>query len=383
VIVLLFGLALVALGALPFLAVLALFALIQPDGSPIAKRPIEPTVSIVLPTYNESKIVESKLQDLAALDYPTAKIELIVVDASQDDTADIVEDFYADRDGPSLRIIREESREGLAPALNEGYAVAENEIVVKTDCDSKLAPDALREAVANFADPSVGGVTGRNAEVLGGSEVESDYRGLQGLVQRVESHLDSTFIFHGPISAFRRDEVVAIDGDSLADDSELALRIRRNGSRVVYDPAVRYKEASRSAFRERRVQKDRRGLGLLRLLIRQSDALWRHGRYGRVVLPLNWSMMLFSPWLLAVGTASVLLGGLLAFGVAGAVLPAGFAAFVALGSSDRLGPLEPLYALFDAQVSLISAALSLTFSDADGTWEPRANLRDTFRTDDD
>jgi glycosyltransferase involved in cell wall biosynthesis len=382
VIVLWIGLALVALGALPYLAVLALFVLIQPDGSPIEKRPIEPTVSIVLPTYNESKIIESKLRDIAALDYPTAKLELVVVDASQDDTADIVEDFYADRDGPSLRVIREKSREGLAPALNEGYATAKNEIVVKTDCDSKLAPDALREAVANFADPTVGGVTGRSAEVLGGSEVESDYRGMQGLVQRVESHLDSTFIFHGPVSAFRRDRIVAIDGDSLADDSELALRIRRNGSRVVYDPAVRYKEASHSAFRERRAQKDRRGLGLLRLLVRQMDALWGHGRYGRVVLPLNWSMMLFSPWLLAVGTAFVLLGGILAFGIAGAILPAGFAGFFVLGSSDRLGPLEPLYALFDAQVSLISAAVSLAFSDADGTWEPRADLRETFRADD-
>jgi len=88
-----------------------------------------------------------------------------------------------------------------------------------------------------------------SGEVLGDSEVESDHRGLQAHIQTMESHLDSTFIFHGPFSAFRRDLVVSIGAGSLADDSELALRIRRNDHRVVFDPAVRYGEAAHSGFR--------------------------------------------------------------------------------------------------------------------------------------
>nr|WP_305794627.1 glycosyltransferase [Halomarina rubra] len=363
--------------AVPYLLFAVLYGWHRPRGSPIEKEAYEPTVSIVLPTYNEAGIVERKLADVAALDYPTEKLELIVVDASDDRTPDLVESYFDD-DGPTVRVIREESRQGLAIALNEGYAAASNDVIVKTDCDSKVAPDALREAMANFADPDVGAVTGRTAEVLGGSEVESDYRGIQAHIQTLESHLDSTFIFHGPFSAFRRELVVPVDADSLADDSELALRIRRNGHRVVFDPDVRYSEAAHSGFRQRRTQKDRRAMGLIRLLTRQVDALGRHGRYGRAVLPFNWLFMLVGPWLLAAGLATLTLGALLSFGVSGAALPLALAGFVAVGSRDALGPLQPFYALFDTQVSLLHAALALQFTAADGQWEPEAELREAF-----
>lgn len=372
------GVALLVAAAVPYLLFGILYAWHRPSGSPIEKAPFEPTVSIVLPTYNEEGIVERKLADVAALDYPSEKLELVVVDASDDRTPDLVESFFEDGEGPTVRVIRETDRQGLAVALNEGYAAATNDVVVKTDCDSKLATDALREAMANFVDPEVGGVTGRTAEVLGGSEVESDYRGMQAHIQTLESHLDSTFIFHGPFSAFRRDLIVPVDADSLADDSELALRIRRNGHRVVFDPAVRYAEAAHSGFRQRRTQKDRRAMGLLRLLTRQSDALGRHGRYGRAVLPFNWLFMLVGPWLLAAGLAVSTVGAFVSFGLAGAALPLALATFVAAGSRDVLGPLQPFYALFDTQVSLLHAALALQFTTADGQWEPEAELREAF-----
>lgn len=373
------GVALLVAAAVPYLLFGALYAWLRPSGSPVEKGPYEPTVSVVLPTYNEADIVERKLADVAALDYPSEKLELVVVDASDDRTPDIAASYFDGEDeAPTVRVIREESRQGLAVALNEGYAAATNEIIVKTDCDSTLAPDALREATANFADPAVGGVTGRTGEVLGGSEVEANYRGIQSHIQTLESHLDSTFIFHGPFSAFRRDLVVPVDGDSLADDSELALRVRRGGHRVVFDPAVRYAEAAHSGFRQRRTQKDRRAMGLIRLLTRQADALGRHGRYGRVVLPFNWLFMLVGPWLLALGLTVLTAGALLSYGAVGAALPLALAAFVVVGSRDALGPVQPLYALFDTQVSLLHAGLALQFTTADGLWEPEAELREAF-----
>ncbi|ERH11462.1 MAG: glycosyltransferase [halophilic archaeon J07HB67] len=200
----------------------------------------------------------------------------------------------------------------MAVALNEAYAAADNEVVVKTDCDSRVAPDAVREAVATLADPTVAAVTGRNAEVLGGSGVERGYRDVQARIQTLESHLDSTFVFHGPFSAFERDVIVPVDEDSIADDTELALRIRRGGDRVVFDPAIRYMEAAHSGFRKRRRQKDRRAMGLLRLLWRQRDALFRprYGLYGLVVLPFNWWFTVVSPWLVAAGVGLATLVGL-------------------------------------------------------------------------
>ncbi|MFC7098348.1 glycosyltransferase [Halobaculum marinum] len=373
---------LVALTGLPYLLYGLGYVLLSPEGSPADKDPdAEPTVSVVLPTYNEEQIVESKLEGLLAWDYPVEKLEVVVVDSSDDATPDIVREFFDRPDTPELVFVEETERRGLAVALNEAYAAATNEVVVKTDCDSKVATDALHEAVANLADPTVAAVTGRNAEVLGGSEVERGYRDVQARIQTLESHVDSTFIFHGPFSAFERDAIVPIDEDSIADDTELALKIRKNGGRVLFDPAIRYKEASHSAFRKRRTQKDRRAMGLLRLLWRQRDMLGRYGGYGTVVLPFNWWFMGVSPTLVMAGVALASIGAVAVAGPLGLAVPAALGAFVAVGARDALGPLQPAYALFDTQVSLFRAAVKLLRGEGDGTWDVDAELREAFEAE--
>ena len=371
--------ALLAVTATPYLAFLGLYAWLRPSGSPAAKSEVEPTVSIVLPTYNESRIVEAKLDDLLALDYPMEKVELVVVDSSTDETREIIRDYFAELDVPELTLIEEDERRGLAPALNEAYEAAEREMVVKTDCDSKLPPDVLREAAANLADPKVDAVTGRNVEVLGGSGVESGYRGVQSHIQQLESHLDSTLIFHGPFSAFENDALLPIDPNSLADDTELALKIRRQGGRVIFDPAVQYKEASHSAFVKRRKQKDRRAMGLIRLLVQHRDALGRYGKYGRAVLPFNWWFMIASPWLLTLTLGVGTVAAIATFGLGGIALPIALGLFTYLGQKDALGPVQALYSLFDTQVSLLRASVVLMIGDTDGTWDVDAELREAFK----
>ena len=370
--------ALVSLTGLPYAIYLLLAKVWNPQGSPADKRPAEPTVSIVLPTYNEERIVENKLRDIVSLDYPMAKIEVVVVDSSDDDTREIVRRFFADRQAPQLTLLEEDERRGLAPALNDAYDAASNEMVVKTDCDSKLAVDSLREAAANLADPDVGAVTGRNVDVLGGSEVEEGYRDVQATIQTLESHLDSTLIFHGPFSAFANDEIVSIDPDSIADDTELALKIRRNGKRVVFDPDIKYKEASHSAFGKRRTQKDRRAMGLLRLLLRNRDVLGRYGLYGSVVLPFNWWFMLVSPWLVAAGVGLATVLGFVVAGPVGLLVPASVGLVTLLGSRERLGSLQSVYAVFDTQVSLLFAAVKLWRGEGSAVWDVDEELREAY-----
>lgn len=369
---------LLILVALPYIFYVLLAVNWGHQESPANKRQVEPTVSIVLPTYNEERIVENKLRDITLLDYPMDKLEIVVVDSSDDDTREIIRAFVAEKESVDLILIEEDERRGLAPALNDAYAVASNEMVVKTDCDSKIAPDALWEAAANLADPEVGAVTGRNADVLGGSDVEEGYRNVQATIQTLESHLDSTLIFHGPFSAFENDEIVPIDPDSIADDTELSLKIRKNGKRVVFDPEIRYKEASHSEFGKRRTQKDRRAMGLIRLLLQHREMLGRYGLYGGVVLPFNWWFMLVSPWILAVSIGLMTVLGLLVAGPLGLIVPAGVGVFIFLGSRDRLGSLQSVYAVFDTQVSLFLAAVKLLQGEGSAVWDVDEELRDVY-----
>jgi cellulose synthase/poly-beta-1,6-N-acetylglucosamine synthase-like glycosyltransferase len=371
-------LGLLAVTAAPYLVFLGLYAWVRSEGSPAAKEPAEPTVSVVLPTYNKERIIQAKLNDRLELDYPMAKVEFVVVDSSADETRSLIREYFEDVDVLDLVLIEEDERRGLAPTLNEAYEAAQNNIVVKTDCDSKLPPDGLREAAANLADPKVDAVTGRNVEVLGGSEVESGCRGVQSHIQQLESHLDSTLIFHGPFSAFENHALLPIDPNSLADDTELALKIRRQGGLVVFDSAVQYMKASHSAFVERRKQKDRRAMRLIRLLVQHRDALGKYEKYGKVVLPFNWWFMIVSPWLLAVTLAVGTVGAVVAFGVTGLVLLFAVGVFTYFGQREVLGPVQALYSLFDTQVWLLRVSVELLRGKGDGTWEVDTELREAF-----
>ncbi|SFR41373.1 glycosyltransferase [Halogeometricum limi] len=371
-----------AIALFPYLLYLALFALLRPEGSPAEKGEWEPTVSVVVPTYNEAEIIETKLRDVLALDYPMEKVELVLADASDDGTPAVVRSFFEGRDAPSLTILHDDERRGVAPALNDAIRAASGEVVFRTDADSKLDPSVLRVAAANLADDAVGAVTGRQTDVIGDSDVEQDYRDMLSLVQRVESRLDSTFIFHGPCFAFRRDLFSPIAEDSLADDTEIALRIRRAGKRVVMDPTMQFAESGVSEFTKRRTRKDRRAMGLLQLLHRHADARFDSslGLYGLVVLPANYLLMVVGPWLLLAAATLFTAGVFVLGGPFGLCLIAAFLAFGALGQRDALGPLQPVYAVLDAQASLLVAALRLR-GDADGTWEIDRESRAAFESE--
>lgn len=366
------------LTGLPYAVYLTLYHFIQPEGSPADKEYREPEVSIILPTYNEASIVETKLDDLLQLDYPMEKVEVMVVDSSTDDTSKVVREYFNGLDHPDLTIIQEEERGGVARAINQAMEAVSSEIVFRTDCDSKLASDALKEAVANLCDDKVGAVTGRQTNVLGESKVEEDYRNMTARNQILESHIDSTFICHGPCFAFERSAFTPISPDSLADDTEIGLNIRKSGPRVVMDPKVHFMESGVSDFGERRGRKDRRAMGLVQLLVRHRDVLGKHGQYGSFVLPFNWWFMILSPWLTLLTGVVATAVSIEFFGAEGLGIPALGLVFLWLGQRDELGPIQPLYAVADSLISLLVAQLRLCFGDVTGTWDIDRESRRVF-----
>jgi len=338
----------------------------------------KPTISIVVPTYNEESIIAKKIDNILDLDYPLDMYEIIFIDSSTDRTPEIIKDYQKKYN--NIRLIDEGERAGLATALNKAYAAARNEIVVKTDCDSFLHKDALLHMAANFADKKVGGVCGKQV-VINESKVEEGYRSIQSKLQIVESWLDSTIIFHGPFSAYRKDLIVPMDPASLADDSELAVKIRKQGYRTIIDPEVIFYEASQSRFMKRRMQKDRRGKGLIRLLLQHRDVLFnpKYGRYGMIVFPMNYFMMIASPYLLLALFLSSLFA-VYSYTAAGALgVSVGVIVFMYLGQADKLSIVEPVYSFIDTQISLLVGGLGLIFGKkSKGTWEVDKELRDAY-----
>jgi cellulose synthase/poly-beta-1,6-N-acetylglucosamine synthase-like glycosyltransferase len=243
-----------------------------------------------------------------------------------------------------------------------------------------LEKAALKKVSSDFGEPEIGGVTGKQV-VINESMVEVGYRSLQSKVQIAESWIDSTIIFHGPFSAYRKKLIKPIDPDSLADDSELAIKVRKQGYRTVIDPEILFYEASQSAFFKRRNQKDRRGKGLIRLLLRHKDVLFNsnYGNYGKIVFPMNYFMMILSPYLILMFFAAcfILLSqfSLMTTALAAVLL----FVFIYLGQANKLYVFEPLYSFLDTQISLLLGGLSLVFGkETGGTWEVDTELRGAY-----
>lgn len=192
----------------------------------------EPSVSMLIPVYNEEARIRDKLANVADLDYPPEKLEVIVVsDGSDDGTAAAVEPFVS----RNLRFTELAERTGKAEALNHGLNLATREIVVFSDASILLRPDALRRLVRRFADPAVGVVSGEDRIAGGGGE--GLYGRLELLVRRLESDVGSIVGASGCFYAQRR-SLCRPFPPGQAPDFLSVLSVVGAGYRAVSEPAA-------------------------------------------------------------------------------------------------------------------------------------------------
>ncbi|OLC62986.1 hypothetical protein AUH73_03265 [archaeon 13_1_40CM_4_53_4] len=128
-----------------------------------------PTVSLVIPTYNEGQIIGRKLENILELDYPRDKLDVLVVDsASSDDTKDTVRRF-ANRTHElvNINLIEQPSRQGKSSAINEALRSSSAEVFALTDADVVVRPDALKRLVKRLAQGTTGAASGVEVPVGG------------------------------------------------------------------------------------------------------------------------------------------------------------------------------------------------------------------------
>lgn len=295
----------------------------------------QPTVSTILAVYNGASFIRAKLDSILAMDYPQDRVQIIVVsDGSTDQTEAMVKEYAA----RGVQLISA-PHAGKAPAVNQALARASNEILFFTDVRQPLDRMALRHLAANFADPTVGGVTGELRLTRPGSGEQADmdlYWRYEVWARKIHSSIDSIFASTGCIFAMRRSLAGPIPPDSLSDDAILPLRAFLQGYRVVFDPealATDYPAVSNTEFRRR----CRNLAGLWQVFVRLPELFTSRDRmrfhflshkFGRLMLP--WAILLImgatialpASWFRTDLIVSEL--GLFALALIDRVLPAGF-----------------------------------------------------------
>lgn len=204
----------------------------------IKKASIFPFVTIVTSAYNEEQHIKETIENKLKLDYPKEKLEIIVVsDGSTDKTDEIVQQF----EGSNVHLLRQEPRQGKTAALNMAIPKANGEIIVFSDSNSIYSKNALKELAANFADNSVGYVTGKmiytnpDGSTIGNGC--SAYMKYENLLRKIETSIGSVVGVDGGIDAIRKELFSPMRADQLP-DFVLPLKIIEQGYRVVYDPSA-------------------------------------------------------------------------------------------------------------------------------------------------
>jgi cellulose synthase/poly-beta-1,6-N-acetylglucosamine synthase-like glycosyltransferase len=223
---------------------LAAAALARIRSRPIRKGDYEPTVTLIVAAHNEEDVIERRLENLRALDYPPEKLEIVVAsDASTDRTDELVEVNAA---GDSrIRLLRC-PREGKVAAQNRTVRTTSSEILAFSDANAGWRPDALRRLVRSFADPDVAYVCGGSVyEQPDGTNREGAYWKFEAWLRRNESALGSITGGIGAIYAVRRSDYVEVD-PRFGHDLALPYLMVQHGRRAVFDPeAIAWEKPSR------------------------------------------------------------------------------------------------------------------------------------------
>ena len=270
----------------------------QERGMPVSHTP---GVSVIVPAFNEEKVIVQTITSLLNQRY-AGPLEIVVVDdGSSDDTALICEEAYARHS--QVTVFRKENG-GKASALNFGIARARHEIVIGLDADTVFDDDTVAELVQPLENPAVAAVAG-NAKVGNRINLVTRWQALeyvtsQNLDRRAFSLLDCITVVPGAVGAWRRSAVLEVGGfqeDTLAEDQDLTLAMRRAGYSVAYaDGAVAYTEAP-DTLRGLARQRFRWSFGTLQCTWKHRSAFFRsrYGSLGWIALPNVFLFQLLLP----------------------------------------------------------------------------------------
>jgi cellulose synthase/poly-beta-1,6-N-acetylglucosamine synthase-like glycosyltransferase len=213
------------------------------------RRPITPSVSLLIPAYNEEAHIDAKLRNSLALDYPRELLEIVVAnDGSTDRTQAIAAGFASQ----GIGLCTLGPNQGKTRMLGQIVPSLRGEIVVFSDCSSELSPDALRVLVRSFADPKVGCVSGLY-RLKPFDDMRAQGEGLywryETFIKLQESRLHSILGAHGAFYAIRKDLFTVLEGSSINDDYLIPMHIVRQGFRAVYDPDAQAWEREMASIR--------------------------------------------------------------------------------------------------------------------------------------
>jgi cellulose synthase/poly-beta-1,6-N-acetylglucosamine synthase-like glycosyltransferase len=250
-----------------------------------------PNVAVLIPAYNEEKVIERTVRSVLESDYPNLRA-IVIDDGSKDATLEVCRKAFRKEIAEGRVTMLTKPNSGKADALNFGLEHVKEELFVGIDADTLIAPDAISKLVPHLADPRVAAMAG-NAKVGNRVNLWTRWQALeyitsQNFERRALNMLNAVSVVPGAIGAWRTAPVRAAGGyhhDTVAEDADLTMALLEAGYRVNYeDRALAYTEAPTTANGLMR-QRFRWSFGIMQAVWKHKAAVKRKGALGWVALP--------------------------------------------------------------------------------------------------
>ncbi len=281
-------------GRLIFIGAAAIYDRVREKifGRPAEVASYKPRVAVLIPAYNEEKVIERTVRAALNSNYPNLRV-IVIDDGSKDRTLEVARNAFRDEEADGRVLILGKKNAGKAEALNFGIEhIGDAELFVGIDADTIIAPDAIARLVPHFINPKVGAIAG-NAKVGNRVNLWTRWQALeyitsQNFERRALDVLGAVSVVPGAIGCWRVSAVREAGGyhtDTVAEDADLTMALLRNGYRVEYeDMALAYTEAPTNANGLMR-QRFRWSFGILQAVYKHRSVVARKGALGWVALP--------------------------------------------------------------------------------------------------
>jgi peptidoglycan-N-acetylglucosamine deacetylase len=274
------------------LVLIGLFALIDrfrkrhvPEGV------FEPRVAVLIPAYNEDKVIVRTIRSVMQSDYSNIRV-IVIDDGSTDRTFDVAREAYAEEIAQGRLTVLTKPNSGKADALNFGLVHVDEEIYIGIDADTVIAGDAVSKLVCHFADPRVGAVAG-NAKVGNRINLWTQWQALeyvtsQNFERRAMDLFDVVTVVPGAIGAWRTSAVKhggCYPVNTVAEDADLTMNLLEQRYKVIYeDHALAFTEAPATA-RSLMRQRFRWSFGILQAVFKHRAGARTNPALGFFALP--------------------------------------------------------------------------------------------------
>lgn len=232
-----------------------------------------PEVTLMVAAYNEEDYIDEKIKNSLLLLYPKQKLKfLFITDGSDDKTPDIIKKYEA------IKLMHEPARRGKIAAVERAMPFVESEIVVFTDANTMLNPEAIYNIVRHYQDPTVGAVAGEKRILVEDKDNASGagegfYWKYESKLKAWDSELYSVVGAAGELFSIRKSLFEPVPADTLIEDFYLTLTIAKKGYRVIYEPEAYALEGPSASVGDELKRKIRIAAGGIQAIVRLRSLL--------------------------------------------------------------------------------------------------------------